>query len=124
VGVRPPVEDATIYAPAVDVVETNMGWRLVFEIPGAQANRLAVEVRGRLVTLRGERRPTEGESGRFLRVERAAGPFERSVELPDEPDEEGARASYEDGLLTIEVPRKTGPKARSIPIRRGPAELA
>ena len=110
----------SMHVPAVDVVDDGAGWRLIFEIPGAVAEKLTVEVNGRIVTLRGERRSTDGEGGTFLRVERASGPFERSLELPDDPDPERAHASYADGLLTMEIPRRGSSNQRSIPIRRPP----
>ncbi len=108
------------HVPPVDVVDTGTSWRLVFEVPGAVADKTTVEVLGRVVSVRGERLPTDGGSGVFLRVERAAGPFERSVELPDDPDADGARASYADGLLSLEVPRRAASRSRLIPIQRGP----
>lgn len=107
--------------PLVDVVDDGKAWRLVFELPGAVPDKLSLEIHGRVVTLRGERRPTDGEKGRFLRVERVAGPFERSLELPDDPDAEGTSASYSDGLLTVEIPRRAATKSRTIQIRKGPA---
>lgn len=107
--------------PLVDVVDDGQAWRLVFELPGAVPDKLSLEIHGRVVTLRGERRPTDGEKGRFLRVERVAGPFERSLELPDDPDAEGTSASYSDGLLTVEIPRRATTKSRTIQIRKGPA---
>ena len=110
----------SMHVPAVDVVDDGSSWRLIFEIPGAVAEKLAVEVNGRVVTLRGERRTTDGDGGTFLRVERASGPFERSLELPEDPDPERARASYSDGLLTITIPRRGSSNQRSIPIRRPP----
>ena len=117
---RPRTDIPSMHVPAVDVVDDGFRWRLIFEIPGAVAEKLAVEVNGRIVTLRGERKSTDGEGGTFLRVERASGPFERSLELPDDPDPERARASYSDGLLTMEIPRKSASSQRSIPIRRPP----
>jgi HSP20 family protein len=117
---RPRTDLPSLHPPAVDVVDDGSGWRLIFEIPGAVAEKLAVEVNGRIVTLRGERTSTDGEGGTFLRVERASGPFERSLELPDDPDPERARASYSDGLLTLEIPRRGASSQRSIPIRRRP----
>ncbi|HEV8269143.1 MAG TPA: Hsp20/alpha crystallin family protein [Thermoanaerobaculia bacterium] len=112
-------EEPPLHVPPVDVVEEEAGWRLVFEVPGAAPERLGVEVEGRLVTLRGDRLPTDGEKGRFLRVERVAGPFERTLELPAEPDPEGAKASYADGVLTLFIPRRATPKGRTIPIVKG-----
>lgn len=107
--------------PPVDVVDEDLTFRLVLEIPGAVSESLTVEITGRLVTLRGERRATGGERGRFLRVERASGPFERRLELPEELDGDHARLSYADGLLTLEIPKCASRRGtRAIPIRRGP----
>lgn len=108
------------HQPPVDVVDDGTGWRLVFEVPGCSSENVSIEVKGRVVVVRGERRPTEGERGRFLRVERAAGPFERALELPEDPDAEKARASYADGLLILEIPRRVAPKSRTIPIKSDP----
>ncbi len=105
------------HLPPVDVVEDAHGWRLVVEIPGTDPDSVRVDVAGRIVVLRGERRPTERGHGTFLCVERAAGPFERVVELPAEPDPDGGTASYADGLLTLEIPRRAATRRRTIPIR-------
>lgn len=105
------------HLPPVDVVEDAQGWRLVIEIPGTDPGSVRVDVAGRVVVVRGERRATERGHGSFLCVERAAGPFERVVELPDEPDPDGGAASYADGLLTLEIPRRPATRRRTIPIR-------
>lgn len=109
-------------APPVDVVENAAGWRLVFEIPGAVAEKTSIEVKGRVVIVRGERRATGGEGGVFLRLERATGPFERMLELPEDADAERSQAFYQDGLLVLDVPRRAGHRGRDIPIRRGRSE--
>ncbi len=114
---EPPERPALV--PPVDVVDHGRFWRLTFEIPGADPEDIAVDVRGRVLTLRGTRRPTDRENGIFLRVERAAGAFERALELPEDPDPEGSRASYADGLLTLDVPKRSGGTGRTIPIVKG-----
>ncbi len=103
----------------VDVVEDSHGWRLVFEIPGADPDQISVNVQGRVLTLRGFRPATDRAGGVFLRVERAAGPFERVLELPQDPDPERTRATYADGLLVLEVPKRTPKGGHSIPIVKG-----
>ena len=105
--------------PPVDVVEDANGWRLVFEIPGADPDQIAVNIQGRVLTLKGVRRATDRADGLFLRVERAAGAFERSLELPEDPDPERTRATYTDGLLVLEVPKKAVSRRRSIPVVKG-----
>jgi HSP20 family protein len=117
-GLPVPAPDATaLYRPPVDVVEYALGWRLVFEIPGAVQATLVVEAKERQVVVRGERRLTDAMGGRFLRVERAAGCFERALELTEDLDPDKAQASYNDGLLTLDIPKKAAPKGRSIPIK-------
>ncbi len=116
--------DAHPLSPPVDVVESAHGWRLVFEIPGAVAEKTTIEVKDRVVIVRGVRRMTEREGGAFLRIERVAGPFERALELPESADADRARAVYRDGLLVLDIPRRTGARGRQIPIRSGPPETA
>ncbi len=115
----PEERSAHLHGPPVDVVDDGQGWRLVFEIPGASIPRVSLQVEGRLVTLRGERPPTDAGTGLFLCIERVAGPFERTIELPDLPDPERTHASYADGLLTVEIPRINRNPGRSIPVKRG-----
>ena len=107
-------------APPVDVVEGAAGWRLVFEIPGAVPEKTSIEVKERVVIVRGERRATDGAGGVFLRLERSTGPFERALELPEDADAERSQAHYQDGLLILDVPKRTSARGRHIPIRRGP----
>ncbi len=118
----PSPDEPDFTPPAVDVVEDADGWRLVFEVPGASPDSVTVEVKERVVVLRGVRLATERGAGRFLRLERATGPFERALELPEEADAEGARAFFQDGLLVLSVPKRASARGRNIPIRRGPAE--
>jgi HSP20 family protein len=114
---EPPDRPALL--PPVDVVDHGSLWRLTFEIPGADPEDISVDVRGRVLTLRGTRRATDREGGVFLRVERAAGAFERALELPEDPDPEASRATYADGLLTLDVPKRSGGTSRAIPIAKG-----
>ncbi len=105
--------------PPVDVVESAEGWRLVFEVAGAEPDQIEVSIHGRVLTLKGVRRATDRADGLFLRVERAVGAFERALELPEDPDPERTRATYTDGLLVLEVPKKAQSYRRSIPVVKG-----
>lgn len=104
--------------PPVDVVDDGDAWRFVFELPGADTASLAVEVRDRVVAIRGVRCPTERSSGTFLRLERASGAFHRALELPEDPDPDGADATFSDGLLVLRVKKRAATR-RTIPIRKG-----
>jgi HSP20 family protein len=114
--------EAHALEPPVDVVEDERGWRLVFEIPGAVAEKTTIEVKNRVVVVRGVRRAIERGGGVFLRIERVAGPFERALELPEDADADHARAVYQDGLLFLDVPKRTSVRGRNIPIRRDAPE--
>ena len=79
---------------------------------------LELEVQGRKLILAGTRRgerPQEGDVYQQVEIER--GPFRRTVELGADVQAEQARARYEDGMLTVELPLASGPEQRrAVPI--------
>lgn len=104
--------------PALDIRETNDRWILEAELPGMQPSEVEIEVSGRTLTLRGERKREKEEKTRgYARTERWYGKFERRIELPADADSERMEAAYRDGILEITVPKKAGAKPRTIPIQ-------
>jgi HSP20 family protein len=65
---------------------------------------VALEIRGRQLVISGERRAQEAEGRLYQQIEIAAGPFKRAIELSADVDAENASATYDDGILRIEVP--------------------
>ncbi len=110
------------FSPAVDVYYAGDPPRAVVraELAGIRASELELEIRGRELILAGQRRPSDrGEEERlYQQLEVQHGPFRRVVALGADVDADGARATYEDGILTVELPiaRPTG--ARTVPVRR------
>lgn len=85
------------------------------ELPGVEIDTVALEVAGRELVISGERPVQETEGRVYQQVEIEAGPFRRVVELGADVIAEEARASYEDGILRVELPL-AGQVTRRVPI--------
>lgn len=95
------------WTPAVDVFETADCLYLVAEVAGLGQQDLAVEVSGRVVTLRGRRPFTRKglSSESYYRMERSYGTFERSFTLPCAVSDSQVKAVLKDGVLTVRLQR-------------------
>jgi HSP20 family protein len=82
---------------------------------------VALEIRGRQLLIAGERRPAEAAGRLYQQIEIEHGPFRRLVELGADVIAEEAKASYEDGILRVEVPLAPREEQQS---RRVPIEEA
>jgi HSP20 family protein len=105
-------------APETDVVETEKEIRVVTEMPGLKRENIEIDVENNVLTIRGEKREerTEGEQGRWHLAERRYGTFSRSFVLPRDVDAENIQASFQDGVLTVTVPKSEKARRRRIEI--------
>ena len=109
------------FAPNVDVYYCGNPQRAVVEVDlsGVSLGEVGIEVSGRHVAIVGERPLRETEGRVYQQVEIPSGSFRRIVELQVEVDAERATATYEDGVLRIELPlRDPAETARQVPIGR------
>jgi HSP20 family protein len=109
------------FSPAVDVYYVAEPARAVVraEIAAVRASEIELELRGRELIIAGHRRPRDADEERlYQQLEVQHGPFRRVVALGADVDADAAKASYEDGMLTIELPIKAPAGSRSVPIRR------
>jgi len=74
------------------------------DLAGVDIQDVALEIRGRQLLIAGEGRPAEATGRLYQQIEIEHGPFRRLVELGVEVVAEAARASYEDGVLEVEIP--------------------
>ena len=113
--------DSGKWLPGIDIREKNDRVIVSAEIPGMAKKDLDVFLKGRCLTIKGEKTiDDKTEKKNFCRRERAYGYFERTVQLPDEVDEASVKAKYKRGVLTLDM-RKTGKHAgKTIPIKTGP----
>src|ERR671920_746991 len=94
------------FTPEVDVYYCGKPPRAIVKvaIAGIDPDDIALEIRGRELVIAGERRPQEAEGRLYQQIEIAHGPFKRVVELSADVEAEQASATYDDGLLRVEVP--------------------
>ena len=94
------------FSPSVDVFYVDSPPRAVVKVDlaGVEIRDVALEIRGRQLLIAGERRPAAASGRLYQQVEIENGPFRRLVELGVEVLADQARASYEDGILEVEIP--------------------
>ena len=105
-------------APETDVVETEREIRVLVEMPGLKRENIEVDVENNVLTIRGEKREerTEGQEGRYHLAERRWGTFARSFVLPRDVDADNIQASFEDGVLTVRIPKSEKARRRKIDV--------
>ena len=90
----------------VDIYEKYDAIFINAELPGIAKEDISVDVKGKLVTLRGERKKDEQISEEnFYRKERRYGKFERTFNLPFEVNSDSVKATFDSGILILEIPK-------------------
>ena len=100
----------TVSLGAVDVTENEKEFLIVADAPGMTSNDVKVEVKGQTLSFSGERKEEHREESadkKFYRLERSQSSFSRSFRLPQSADASQIKASCQDGVLKITVPKKT-----------------
>ena len=102
----------------VDVRESAGEYTVSADIPGMRKEDINVEIEGNRVSISGEvRRESEKKDGeQVLRSERYYGAVSRSFALASEIDEDKAQAKYENGVLTLTLPKKAAASGRKLAI--------
>lgn len=103
------------WAPPVDIEETDDAWIFEVDLPGARREDLQVDVRDGELAISGEIRERE-RVGVLRHRARRTGAFSYRTALPAGTDASRVQARFEDGVLTVQVPRPEGSKPRRIKI--------
>jgi HSP20 family protein len=103
--------------PPVDVLEENDRIVVKLEVAGVDEKDLHVTFEDGLLTITGERQFEKKEDRNYHRIERAYGSFTRSFTLPRTVDPSQISASYRNGVLEIEVPKKEESRPKQIEIK-------
>jgi len=105
-------------AMPIEVLETAKGWTIRAELAGVTKEQIDIQIEAATVSIsaRRERRQEIREGERLLRSEITTGSVSRSFTMPAEIDEAAASARFDDGLLTLELPRKQPQSARKLAV--------
>jgi HSP20 family protein len=109
----------TVHAfPPVNVWSSENDAVVTAELPGIESGDIDISVHGDALTLRGSRKPVElKENETFYRSERMRGEFSRTLKLPFRIDAEKVSATFNKGVLSIQVPRAEADKPRKISVK-------
>ena len=105
------------WRPPVDLCEPAAGIVLNVELPGVNKDDVSVEVKDNLLTLKGERLlDPEIKDEHYYRKERSFGKFNRSFSLQEPLKPDLIKASFKDGVLTVEIPRPEEEKPKQVTV--------
>lgn len=103
------------FMPPVEIAESDDAITVTAELPGMERESIHVELDGDLLTLRGEKqeeRKEGDEKSEYHLLERSYGAFRRSFTLPRSVDPEKVTADFDNGVLTVKLPKMKEPNAR------------
>jgi len=110
-------EAAGKFIPAVDIYDDGEKVVVKLEIPGVKEEDVDIRVENQTLSVRGERKfEAEEKQENFKRVERHYGSFYRSFTLPISVDTESISATYDAGVLKLELKKKASAQPRQIKI--------
>lgn len=111
-----PVLWTEAFTPLADIEETDDAYIIEVELPGIKRDDIDVEVQGRRVVVSGERKERE-RSGILRSKARVTGRFHYEAVLPGDIDADKVEARYEDGVLTVRLPKPEHERTRSIKVQ-------
>ena len=99
---------ADLFSPSSEASSSDDAYEISVELPGVSDADINIEAHDRRLTISGSKQSKREETGKhYYFSERVYGSFQRAFQLPEDADVEGIRASHEDGLLTVRVPRRS-----------------
>jgi HSP20 family protein len=112
-------EGPTIARARMDVLDHGDRFEIMLDLPGVSKEDIAVSIEGARVSIQAEgrkqRETKEGE--RVLLSERSVTSYGRSFELPAEVTEDGADAAFENGVLTLQLPKRPSVVGKRLAVR-------
>ena len=105
------------WVPAMDLAETKDAYVLRADLPGLSPEDVKIELENRVLTISGERKAEQRtEDSGWVRVERSFGSFRRSLTVPAGVDPESITAAFDNGVLTVTVPKPEQAKPHRVEI--------
>ena len=117
VGLTNESDQTGSWAPRIDVVETDDSFLFEFDIPGVEKDAIHINLHEGVLSVSGERKTRElDDSDDVIRIERFTGHFYRSFSIPSALDMKKIEANYENGVLSLRLPKAEESKPRKIKI--------
>jgi HSP20 family protein len=105
------------WSPAVDIYETEHELVVKADLPEVDPKDLDIRVENNILTIRGDRKfESKVNEDNYLRVERAYGSFSRSFSLANTVSTESIKADYNNGVLTLTIPKREEAKPKQIKV--------
>ena len=101
----------------LDVYESDAVYTVTTTLPGLNIDQIQITLHEGVLTISGELAEPNVENHRALLQERAYGKFSRSVKLPELVDAERVEATYQNGVLTLTLPKTPNAQPRLIPVK-------
>src|SRR5260221_2274796 len=115
----------TAWAPSVDIYETEHELVVKADLPEVDPKDLDIRVENNILTIRGERKfEKKVNEENYLRVERSYGSFARSFTLANTVNSEAIKADYQNGVLTLNIPKREEAKPKQIKVNVGTPAMA
>lgn len=106
------------FTPACDILENDEHYLISFDMPGVNQSDIKIDVADNQLTISGEKkRAVESSSVEMFQSERSYGAFQRTFDLPKSIDVNKVEAHFDNGVLSVAIPKSEGAKAKSIEIR-------
>lgn len=103
--------------PAADVLETEGEYRVLVDLPGVDPSAIQLRVEKDTLTIQVDRKQPQAEAGEAVhRSERAFGTYYRSFALPRSVDAGRVEAAYQQGVLSVKLPKRDEARARTIAV--------
>lgn len=113
-------DEKQFFTPSVDIIDRNDRFEIKADLPGVKKENVKVSMDNGMLTIEADQQEEkiQEKDGRIIRQERRAGHFMRTMSLGNNVHEKDIRASFKDGVLSVEVPKlkKEESKARLIAI--------
>lgn len=109
------------FHPSCDVNEADEHFLVSLDLPGVKKEDIKIEVQKNQLVIAGERnRELKADDGEAIRHERRYGKFERTFTLPATINPDKIEAHFENGVLSVAIPKAEAAKGRTIQIQNGP----
>ncbi len=110
--------DNAVWSPLSDIYEDNDNFKLKLDLPGVKKEDVKISFEDGRLTISGERKQEkEAENYKYHRVERTFGNFYRAFNLPKKIKAENISAEFQDGQLTVNIPKEEEAKPKAIDIK-------